>query len=189
MMDVALVAVFAALIAAFSLVPGINLVVVPITLQTLAVGLTAMVIGPWRAFAATSLYLLVGFAGLPVFANGAAGIGVLARGSAGYLLSFPLYALLVGLLAQAVVRRGWRQRWLRLFLAGLVGSFTLVHPMGIAGMMVNVNLPLAKAFTLDMTFWVGDLIKTAIAAGVAVAVHKAFPALLATRRVPGPVTA
>lgn len=189
MMDVALVAVFAALIAALSVVPGINLGIVPITLQTLAIGLTAMVIGPWRAFAATSLYLLVGFAGLPVFANGASGIGVLARGSAGYLLSFPLYALMVGFLAQMVVRRAPRFRVLWLVVAGLVGSVTLVHPMGIAGLMLNANLPFDKALALDMTFWIGDLIKTTIAASVAVAVHKAFPALLAPRRVPQPAAA
>lgn len=189
MMGVALVAVFAALIAAFSVVPGINLGIVPITLQTLAIGLTAMVIGPWRAFAATSLYLLIGLAGLPVFANGASGIGVLARGSAGYLLSFPLYALVVGFLAQLVVRRAERSRVLWLVAAGLAGSIAVVHPMGIAGLMVNANLPLDKALALDMTFWIGDLIKTAIAASVAVAVHKAFPALLARSRVAQPATA
>ncbi len=184
MTDVALIAVFAALIAAVTVwVPGINVPgsTVPITLQTLAIGLTALILGPWRAFAATALYLLVGFAGLPVFAGQSSGLGVLAKPSAGYLLSFPLYALLVGFLATWVLRRGMKWAGFGLFLSGLVGSALLVHPLGILGLMVNANLTFAQALKIDMVFWPGDLIKTAVAAIIAVAVHKAFP-VLAVRR-------
>ena len=61
--DLALIAVFAALIAAFSLTPAIPITGgVPITLQTLAVVLAGLVLGPWRGFLATLLYLAVGFA-------------------------------------------------------------------------------------------------------------------------------
>ena len=82
--DLALIAVFAALIAAFSLTPAIPITGgVPITLQTLAVVLAGLVLGPWRGFLATLLYLAVGFAGLPVFAGGAAGLAVLAKPSVG----------------------------------------------------------------------------------------------------------
>ena len=53
--DLALVAVFAGVISAATLAPAIPVgaVGVPITLQTLAVALTAMILGPWRGFAAT----------------------------------------------------------------------------------------------------------------------------------------
>jgi len=184
LMDLALVAVFAALIVVFSLTPAIPLPgnAVPITLQTLAVALTAMIIGPWRGAAATGLYLAVGFAGLPVFAGGASGVAVLARPSAGYLISFPIYAIVVGLLAQWALRRatGWKP--LLLIIAGLVGSFLVVHPMGIIGMSRLIPVPLQKAFMLDLAFWPGDLVKTILAACIAVTVHKAFPALLVGRR-------
>lgn len=181
--DLALVAVFAGLICAFTLAPAVPVgpVMVPITLQTLAVGLTAMILGPWRGFAATALYLVVGFAGLPVFAQGASGIGVLAKASAGYLLAFPLAALLIGLLARRVVVRSQARngvRWGLLFLAGLAGSIVFVHPMGIAGLMINGKLPLDKAFFADLLYWPGDVIKNVVAAVVAVAVHRAFPGLL-----------
>ena len=102
--DLALVAVFAALIAAFSLTPAIPIGIgVPITLQTLAVVLAGLVLGPWRGFLATVLYLAVGFAGLPVFAGGAAGIAVLSKPSIGYLLAFPVGAAVAGLLAKLFV--------------------------------------------------------------------------------------
>ncbi|HSN43339.1 MAG TPA: biotin transporter BioY [Propionibacteriaceae bacterium] len=184
MTDVALIAVFAALIATVTVwVPGINVPgsTVPITLQTLAIGLTAFILGPWRAFAATTLYLLVGFAGLPVFAGQSAGLGVLAKPSAGYLLSFPLYALVVGFASSWVLRRGLKWAVGGLFLAGLVGSILVVHPMGILGLMRNADLTFSKALAVDMIYWPGDVIKTAVAAVIAIAVHKAFPALAVRR--------
>lgn len=181
--NLALVAVFAGVISAATLAPAIPVgpVGVPITLQTLAVALTAMILGPWRGFAATALYVIVGLAGLPVFAGGASGLGVLAKPSAGYLLAFPLAALLIGFLTRIVLTRTEGRnglRWALLLLAGLAGSFVFVHPMGIAGIALNAGLPLDKAFLADLVYWPGDIIKNIAASFVALAVHRAFPGLL-----------
>ncbi|GAB3622750.1 biotin transporter BioY [Mariniluteicoccus endophyticus] len=175
--DLALVAVFAALITAFSLVPGFDIGPVPITLQTLGVATAGLCLGPLRGFLATLLYLVLGFVGLPVFAKFTSGIGVLAKPSAGYLLSFPIAAAIAGGLAYLFIRRGG-PRYVWLFLAGLAASFIIVHPMGIAGLMVNAHMPFAKAFATDLGFWIGDVLKNLAAAAIAVSVHKAFPALL-----------
>lgn len=179
--DLALIAVFAALIAAFSVVPGVPVGPVPITLQTLAVILSGLVLGPWRGFAATALYLLVGFAGLPVFAGGAGGLGVLAKPSIGYLLSFPLAALLAGVFAQRLAGPSRRARFLWLFLSGFGASVLVIHPAGILGLMLVAQMSLNAAIATDLIFWPGDVVKNLVAAAIAVAVHKAFPALLATR--------
>ncbi len=177
--DLALIAVFAALIAAFSLVPGIPIGPVSITLQTLGVALAGLVLGPWRGFAATALYLVVGFAGLPVFAGGAAGLGVLGKPSIGYLLSFPVAALVAGLFAQWFGGRQPRLLWM--FLAGFGASVLIIHPAGVIGLMAVMQIDFAKAFAIDIAFWPGDVAKNLIAAAIAVAVHRAFPALLAQR--------
>lgn len=52
--DLALIAVFAALIAVFSVNARGSVGPVPITLQTLAVILSGLVLGPWRGFAAAA---------------------------------------------------------------------------------------------------------------------------------------
>ncbi len=69
---------------------------VPITLQTVAVYGAGLFLGGRNGFLAMALYLAAGLV-LPVFAGGASGLGYLASSaSAGYLLAYPLVALLVG---------------------------------------------------------------------------------------------
>lgn len=175
--DLTLISVFAALIAVLTLIPAIPVgaLGVPITLQTLAISLTALVLGAWRGAAAAALYVLVGLAGVPVFAKFSGGIGVLAGPSAGYLLAFPLAALVTGALATLVLRRVRRFRLLWLFLAAMGGSILVTHPMGILGMSLNAQIPLAQAAAYDMLYWPGDLLKNLLAAAVALSVFKAFP--------------
>lgn len=183
--DLALVAVFAAVIAVCSIMPGIPLGSgVPITLQTFGVMLAGAVLGPVRGFLAVALYMAVGFAGLPVFAQGGATLGVLAKPSAGYLLAFPLAALLCGLLVMWVRSRGFRWPVLAITLAGLAASFLVVHPMGIVGMYYRVEAfeTWGEAIVADMAYWPGDVVKNVAMALVAVAVHRAFPDLLPVRR-------
>ncbi len=180
--DLAYVGVFAALVAASALVPTISIGPVPITLQTLFVGLTGLCLGPWRGFAAVALYLVVGAAGLPIFSQGRAGIGVFGGPSGGYLIAFPFAAMLAGFVAVWAVRRGLSQVTPLLFLAGLlVARYLIILPLGVVGMMRALGLGLGKAFVADMPFWLGDLLKSIAAAYLAYAVHKAFPRLLAQR--------
>lgn len=182
--DLALVAVFAALVSVLSLIPAINVGVgVPITLQTLGVALAGLVLGPVRGFAAVLLYLVVGLVGLPVFAGGAAGIGSLGKPSAGYLLSFPIAALVAGLLSRALLRTRLPML-LALFLGGIGASILIVHPAGILGLMANAGMTPGKAMLTDLVFWPGDVVKNVLAAGITATVFRAFPALRVRRRTP-----
>lgn len=180
--DLALIAVFAALIAVFSLtsVP-VGVIGVPITLQTLAVALAGLVLGAWRGFLATLLYVVVGLAGLPVLAGGSAGIGVLAGYTAGYLLSFPLAAAVTGAIAGYGIRRSRRYRYLWLAGAAVTGAVLVTTPMGIAGLMLNAGMTLPAATAAALSFVPLDIVKMFVAAGIALAVHKAFPAILEPR--------
>ena len=65
-----LIALGAAIIAVLSPLA----IPVPVTLQTLAVGLVATVLKARETFFAILLYLLLGFIGIPVFTGGTSGI-------------------------------------------------------------------------------------------------------------------
>jgi len=179
--SVAFVAVFTALLVAAAVVPGIPLggAGVPITLQTLAVMLTGLVLGPIRGGLAVLLYLLLGFVGLPVFSRGQSGLQVLSGPTAGYLVSFVVAALVVGLAARVVLRRARQSLWVPLLLvASFATTVVVVHALGILGLMVNLRLPLSAAVSADLPFLPGDLVKDVVAVVAAVAVHRAFSDVL-----------
>ena len=185
--DLGLIAVFAALVAGSALIAAIPVggMGVPITVQTLAVMLTGLALGPGRAFAAVGLYVLLGLAGLPIFSGGRSGLGVLAGPSAGYIIGFVFAATAVGWLTVVVLRRTagrpGRLRAVLLFAAAMVSSIIFVHGLGILGMMVNAKLDFSKAFLADLVFYPGDVIKNVLAVTIALALHKAFPDLLIRR--------
>lgn len=178
--DLALVAAFAALISVCAYLGSIPVggAGVPITLQTFAVMLAGCVLGPVRGGASVLLYLGLGAIGLPVFAGHSGGVGVFTSISAGYLISFPIAAVLAGFLVKYVAGAA-RTRALAVFACSIAGSILVIHPMGIAGMMIHQDLDFATALKWDTPFWVGDLLKTTLVAIIAAEVHRAFPSLLA----------
>lgn len=182
--DLALIAVFAALIAVLAVVPGIPMpgTTVPITLQTLGVILAGLVLGGWRGFCAVMLYILVGLVGIPIFAQGMGGFGVFASMSIGYLLAFPIGAFIAGALARIARARGFKGTFFWFALAALIGSLLIIDVGGIIGMMIIGQVDVITAFVFNLPFVVGDIIKSFAGAGIALAVNKAFPALLAGRK-------
>jgi biotin transport system substrate-specific component len=71
---------------------------VPITLQPFAVLLLGLLLAPEISFAALTLYLLEGAAGLPVFSpHGPGGVAQLLGPTGGYLLAAPFAAAVAGL--------------------------------------------------------------------------------------------
>jgi len=78
---------------------------VPMTMQTLAVPLAGIVIGPRLGAGAAILYVLIGAAGLPVFAGFTGGIGAVVGMRGGFIVSFPIMACLAGIGANAKKNR------------------------------------------------------------------------------------
>ena len=89
---------------------------IPLTLQTLAVGLLASILPLRYSLQTILVYLLLGFIGLPVFANFKGGLGVLFSNTGGYLLGFLVYVMIVGSMAAK------KQTFIRLFLANSLGA-------------------------------------------------------------------
>jgi biotin transport system substrate-specific component len=181
--DLALIAGFAALIAVCALLPAIRIGAnpVPITLQTFGVLLAGAALGSRRGSLAVLLYLVLGFAGLPIFTEGKGGLGVFAFPSIGYLLAFLPAAFLCGFIVERLPRHKVATSVPLIFLAGLGSSALLIHPLGIAGLVWRLDLGWTEALAIDVTYWPGDAVKNLAMALVATAVHRAFPDLLGPR--------
>lgn len=179
--NLALIAVFAAFIAVLGpLALPIASIPVPLSLGPFAIYVTALVIGGIRAFAATTLYVLMGCLGLPIFANGGSGFGSLTGPTGGYLIGYPIGAFTAGVIAYLVVRQklGPVLTAVLLVVAAMVG-FAVLSTGGLIGLMANGHMPFDKAFGIIVSFALPDLVKAIVAALVAAAVHRAFPALTA----------
>lgn len=69
---------------------------VPFTMQTFAVFVTALLLGPIKGSVSVILYLLIGVVGLPVFSAFQAGPGVLLGATGGFLTGFIFITLIGG---------------------------------------------------------------------------------------------
>jgi biotin transport system substrate-specific component len=175
--DVAQVAMGAGLVAALGLPGAIAAFCnsVPITLQTLGVMLTGSLLGARKGTLALLLFLALVAAGLPLLAGGRGGLGVFAGPSAGYLVAWPLAALVIGW----VVERGRPgYRWPRGLSANLIGGVGLVYAIGIPVQAWRTDVPLPETSLLAAAFVPGDVVKAVLATAVAVGVHRAMPDLL-----------
>lgn len=147
-----LASLLASLTAASSLI-AIPIGPVPITLQTLFVLAAGGILGARWGAVSMSLYLLLGVAGLPVFAGGTSGVGRLLGPSGGYLFGFVLSAALVGLITERLKARTY------LFLSTLAG-LCLIYLLGSVWLSLVGRMPMDKALILGvLPFLPGDLVK------------------------------
>jgi biotin transport system substrate-specific component len=132
---------------------------VPVTGQTLAVGLVGATLGARRGTASMALYVLLGLF-LPVYADGGSGWDVIWGASGGYLLGFIVATALVGWLAE----RGADRRVVLAFLA-FVAAQLIVFAFGLVGLKLAVGQ--SWSWTIHngfVIFIVGGIIKALIGA-------------------------
>ena len=164
--DLTLIALFVALIAVMAQIT-IPLPPVPFTMQTFAIPLAGLVLGARRGAIAACLYLLLGALGAPVFSAFQGGFGVLIGPTGGYLLSFPLVALIVGLAAERADKldTGKRYMWLA---AGLLTGMVVLFTMGMLQLAFVNQISIQAAFLGGvLPFLIPDLLKISLVLAIA----------------------
>ncbi len=141
---------------------------VPFTLTPMIVLLGGAALGSRLGMASQVLYLMLGVAGLPVFAPSPVlpqGMLRLLGPTGGYLLSYPFAAFVAGALAE----RGFDRRYLTSVLA-MAAGLTVIFAFGVSWLAwfarpAAVGLDVALRAGL-YPFIPADLVKVCIAAGV-----------------------
>jgi biotin transport system substrate-specific component len=138
---------------------------VPLTLQTFAVILVGMLLGPVTGFSSLVLYLAEGAAGLPVFSpHGLGGVAQLHGPTAGYLFSYPIAAAVAGLFARKVQLS--RSMFANGIIAGAIASLP-IFAMGMAWYAWEFHLSAAAGWSLAVApFLPGEIVKITAAAGI-----------------------
>jgi biotin transport system substrate-specific component len=133
---------------------------VPLTLQPLAVIFIGVALGSVRGAAAAALYLLEGFSGLPVFAQGHGGAFWLLAPTAGYLYSYPFAAWVAGFVSE----RGWGSTIARA-VTGMLLALGVIYLGGWSWLSILTDPK--TAFTAGVApFVLADIIKVAIGAAL-----------------------
>ena len=139
---------------------------IPITGQTLAVLIVGFVLGRRRGLLVIAIYLIIGLAGLPVFANGASGIDTLMGGSGGFLYGF----LVGGYVCGALQENGFGVSFAECLTAMTIGT-ALILICGIAQLTYLFGLDKALEYGF-WPFWPGAIVKIILGAAVVYFVPK-----------------
>ena len=133
---------------------------VPYTLQTGAVLLVGTALGTTRGAMSMLLYVLVGAAGLPVFAQASGGAEHVIGATGGYLIGFIVAAALVGRLAE----KGWDRSFATAAALMAIGTL-IVYAIGVPVLAIVSGYPLADALEVGaLVFLPSDIAKVLAAA-------------------------
>jgi len=127
---------------------------VPMTLQTFFVILSGTLLGPRYGAMSQLIYLFVGLAGVPVFANGGGPAYVL-QPTFGYLLAYPIAAYTIGFLIWgSTVPDTLHVSVRRIMLANSAGLL-IIYLVGLTVLYLNLNYVVSKPTSLTQTLWIG----------------------------------
>ena len=139
---------------------------VPIVLQNMFVLLAGLLLGPLWGLACVAVYLIIGLAGLPVFAGGTSGLGKLFGPTGGYLLGY-----LPCVYITASISKGLGKKLPFDILAMVTGSL-IVYAAGVPWLKAVTGMSLEKALMAGMVpFLIGDALKIIAAAFIAKALR------------------
>ena len=143
---------------------------VPITGQTFSVLLVGASLGLRRGGSSALLYVLIGVAGAPIYADGAHGWAVITGASGGYLISYPFASALTGFLAE----RRWDRHFSSAVGAMLTGN-VVIYLFGLPWLAVVLGTGLEKTLELGLyPFVPGDTFKLYLAAALLPAAWRAL---------------
>ena len=121
---------------------------VPMTLQSFAILLAGLCLGPRDGVLAVLVYLAAAAAGLPVLAEGSSGLGPFSGPTAGYIYAFPVAAFLAGVLAGGSERRPALQRP-TVMVPALFGLHLVL--LGVGTAWLSTRIPLGEAVSGGFT--------------------------------------
>ena len=170
-------AICAVMAAVICVIAPISVPIGPISITgaTFAIYLTVYLLGDLTGTVSVLVYLLVGFAGLPVFSNYTGGAARLLGPTGGYLVGYLPLALLAGFIVRWAFRRFGEKGWLTVGVQalGLALGTAVLYAFGTAWYCVQAGVGLQKALAACVfPFIPFDLLKMAAALLVGVPVRR-----------------
>ena len=171
--DICYAGLFAAVIAVMAQISIPMPLGVPMTMQTFAITLAAVVLGSKLSAIATLVYLLLGAVGVPVLANFSGGIDKFVGPTGGFLISFPL-AYIIGLGVEH------RDAFKGAFVTAVIVGTVVNYVVGVAMFVVVAHSTIAVGITACvLPFIPTAIIKAVLACAIGLNLRKRIPGLKA----------
>lgn len=127
---------------------------VPISLTNLVIYFSVYILGWKRGTLTYIVYLLIGFAGLPVFSGFTGGVGKLAGPTGGYLVGFIFTAAISGIFFEK-----FKDKKVLGFI-GMILGIAVAYAFGTAWFCISTGSTVAAALALCVfPFIIGDIVK------------------------------
>lgn len=137
-----------------------------VTALTFVLSLTAYILNPRQTFTVISIYILLGAAGLPVFAGGQGLARLLSPAGGFYFAWLVAYSLLS-------LTKGAVPNFKRYMTANVLIAVPITYAGGLVSMMFMLDVNFAEALTMAvLPFIPGDIMKAAAAAILGVKLQK-----------------
>ena len=142
---------------------------VPISFTNLAIYISLYVLGMKKGTLSFIIYLLIGFAGIPVFSAFTSGPSKLLGPTGGYLIGFIFMALIAGFFIDRFFNRWY------LCIGGIILATAVCYLFGTTWLAYQANIPFEVALTFGVIpFIPGDLAKIIISVFVGTKIRKAL---------------
>jgi len=161
--EINLIAVFTAVTAILAQISiPIPISPVPVTLSIFGVLLSSLILGRKCGTISQIVYILLGAAGVPVFAGLRGGLSVLLGPTGGYIVSYPIIALVIG----SFLNQRTSPSFFRMAGASLTGLI-ICYAFGTTWLAIVANLGPAEAIASGVLPFIPlDIVKVIISAAL-----------------------
>jgi len=146
---------------------------IPLSLGTLAVYFCAILLGSKQSLISVSIYLLLGFVGLPVFSGFTGGAGKLFGPTGGYLIGYLFLALICGIFADKFSGKPLP------CLGGMILGTLVCYLFGTIWLTYQASMTFSQAFfSAILPFLPGDILKMVFGLFIGLQIRKRLHSLL-----------
>lgn len=137
---------------------------VPITMQTFFVLLSGVMLGSKKALLSQAAYLILGLAGLPIFAGFSGGLQTVLKPSFGFLIGMAAAAYIAGKITESKEKTTFNITMAVLAGTAVIYAVGLPYMYYILNIMLVKNFDIAKILEIGMIIFIpGDILKAVIA--------------------------
>ena len=170
--DICSIAIMAALTAVMAQISIPMPMGVPMTMQTFAITLAAVILGSKKGALSILVYVLMGAVGIPVFAGFSGGIQNLIGPTGGFIISFPIMAFIIGIGVEHKDKKGM---FTLMLILGTVSNYVV----GVIMFCIIAKSPVWTGISACvLPFIPTAIIKAVLASVLGLQIHKRLGAAL-----------